>query len=88
VVLLGLPPAGSTLALPGDLPVNNDLSLVGSFGYTTAAWSRVVTLLNAGRFRPAVIVTHRFPLREYERAFAELAAPSGARGKVILELDG
>jgi 2-desacetyl-2-hydroxyethyl bacteriochlorophyllide A dehydrogenase len=88
VLLLGLPPTGTSLELPADLLVNNDLTLAASFGYTTAAWARVVELLNGGRYRPAAIVTHRFPLARYADAFAELAAPSGARGKVVLELDG
>src|SRR5204862_3011721 len=76
-LLLGLAPAGSTLDLPADLIVNNDLTLTASFGYTSAAWSRVVALLNTGRLRPGRLVTHTFGLDEFERAFAELAAPSG-----------
>ena len=85
---LGLPPTSSTLTLPGDLLVNNDLTLAGSFGYTTAAWSRVVELLNAGRLRPGSLITHVFPLDDYGAAFGELARPSGARGKVMLEVGG
>jgi threonine dehydrogenase-like Zn-dependent dehydrogenase len=88
VLQLGLPPAGSTLALPGDLLVNNDLSLVGSFGYTSIAWSRVVDLLNEGTFRPGRIVTHTYGLDEFERAFAELAQPTKRRGKILLEVAG
>ena len=67
VLQLGLPPAGSTLELPGDLLVNNDLTLAASFGYTSAAWSRVVALLNKGRFRPGRIVTHTYGLDEDRR---------------------
>jgi threonine dehydrogenase-like Zn-dependent dehydrogenase len=88
VLQLGLPPAGSTLHLPGDLLVNNDLTLAASFGYTSAAWSRVVALLNAGSFRPGRIVTHTFGLDEFEQAFAELAEPTRRRGKIVLEVAG
>ena len=87
-LLLGLAPAGSTLELPADTIVNDDLTLTASFGYTSAAWSRVVALLNTGRLRPGRLVTHTFGLDEFERAFAELAAPSGRRGKVMLEVAG
>jgi threonine dehydrogenase-like Zn-dependent dehydrogenase len=87
-LLLGLPPAGTTLTLPADLLVNDDLSLIASFGYTTAGWTQVVGLLNAGSFRPGRLVTHRFALADFDRAFAELAAPSGTRGKVMLEVAG
>jgi len=86
VALLGLPPTGQTVELPADLLVNNDLALEASFGYTSAAFSRVVALLAAGAIAPGAIVTHRFPLERYDEAFAVLAAPSGVRGKVVLDL--
>lgn len=85
---LGLPATSSTLTLPGDLLVNNDLTLAGSFGYTSAAWTRVVGLLNAGELRPGALITHVFALDDYESAFDELARPSGMRGKVMLEVSG
>ena len=88
VLHLGLPPAGSTLELPGDLLVNNDLTLAASFGYTSATWARVVGLLNDGSFRPGRLVTHTFDLEDFEPAFAELAEPTGRRGKIMLEIDG
>ncbi|MFN2629919.1 MAG: zinc-binding dehydrogenase [Gaiellaceae bacterium] len=88
VLHLGLPPAGSLLQLPGDLLVNNDVTLAASFGYTSAAWARVVELLNRGRFRPAALVTHRFALEDFEQALAQLAAATGRRGKVMLEVAG
>jgi L-iditol 2-dehydrogenase len=87
-LLLGLAPTGSTLELPADTIVNNDLTLAASFGYTSATWSRIVALLNAGRFRPGRLVTHTFRLDEFDQAFAELAEPSGPRGKVVLEVAG
>jgi L-iditol 2-dehydrogenase len=86
VLLLGLPPAGRTFELPADLLVNNDLSLVASFGYTSAAWSRVVQLINARAIQPGLIVTHRFPLAEHAAAFAALTRAEGQRGKVMLEV--
>jgi 2-desacetyl-2-hydroxyethyl bacteriochlorophyllide A dehydrogenase len=88
VVLLGLPPAGRTLELPADLLVNNDLTIAASFGYTSAAWGRMVALVNARRVQPGRIVTHRFPLEDHAQAFAALAAVEGTRGKIILEIGG
>jgi 2-desacetyl-2-hydroxyethyl bacteriochlorophyllide A dehydrogenase len=88
VALLGLPPTGQTLELPADLLVNNDLTVAASFSYTSAAWARTVELVNSGRVRPGRIVTHRFPLENYEQAFAALAASEGRRGKVLLDLAG
>jgi 2-desacetyl-2-hydroxyethyl bacteriochlorophyllide A dehydrogenase len=88
VVLLGLPPAGQTLELPADMLVNNDLTIVASFGYTSAAWGRMVDLVNAGRVQPGRIVTHRFPLEAFAQAFAALESLEGPRGKILLEIAG
>ncbi|HEY0416627.1 MAG TPA: alcohol dehydrogenase catalytic domain-containing protein [Gaiellaceae bacterium] len=87
-LILGLPPTTSRLELPGDLLANNDLTVAGSFGYTSAAWSRVVELLNAGRLGAGRLVTHLFPLDDFEAAFQALARPVGERGKVMLEVAG
>jgi L-iditol 2-dehydrogenase len=86
VVLLGLPPAGRPLGVAADLLVNNDLTLSASFGYTSAAWARTVELVNSRAVRPGVLVTHRYPLDCFAQAFAQLAEPRGARGKVMLEI--
>ena len=88
VLLLGLTPAGTTFTLPADLLVNNDLTVAASFGYTSAVWARVVGLLNGGRIVPGRIVTHRYPLEAFGSAFETLSAPTGARGKVLLEVAG
>lgn len=88
VVLLGLPPAGQTLELPADMLVNNDLTIVASFGYTSAAWERMVDFVNAGRVQPGRIVTHRFPLEAFAQAFAALESVEGTRGKILLEIAG
>ena len=71
--MLGIPPTGQTVELTADMLVNDDLTLVASFGYTSRAWGRVVELLNAGRISPGSIVTHRFPLEDHGLAFAQLA---------------
>jgi 2-desacetyl-2-hydroxyethyl bacteriochlorophyllide A dehydrogenase len=86
VLLLGLPPAGRTFELPADLLVNNDLTVAASFGYTSAAWSRVVQLIDGGTIEPALIVSHRFALADYAEAFSALAHADGPRGKVMLDL--
>jgi threonine dehydrogenase-like Zn-dependent dehydrogenase len=84
VALLGY--AGTDVALSIDDLVNDDLTIVTSFGYTAEAWRRTVGLLNAGTFRPGLLVTHRFALDEHEAAFAALRGSEGARGKVLLEV--
>jgi L-iditol 2-dehydrogenase len=88
VLLLGLPPHGDTAALGVDDAVNNDLTILGSFAYTAAAWRDVVRLLNAGLLRPGFLVTHKFGLAEWEQAIACLRGGDGTRGKVLLEISG
>ena len=86
VVLLGLPPHGATAAVPVDDVVNNDLAIRGSFGYTSSAWREVVTLLNAGLLELGFLVTHRFPLAEWEVALDTLRGSASPRGKVMLDI--
>ena len=86
VLLLGLPPHGQTIALAVDDAVNNDLAILGSFSYTSAAWRDVVRLLNAELIKPGFLVTHRFALADWAEAIACLRGGDGARGKVLLEL--
>jgi threonine dehydrogenase-like Zn-dependent dehydrogenase len=85
VVLVGLPPHGATVPLSVDDAVNNDLTILGSFSYTAAAFGSVVTLLNAGQLKPGFLVTHRFPLTAWQDAIATLRGTDGPRGKILLQ---
>jgi threonine dehydrogenase-like Zn-dependent dehydrogenase len=89
VLLLGLPPHGQTVAMAADDTVNNDLTVLGSFSYTSVAWRTVVSLLNSGQLRPGILVTHRYPLAEWEQAIAALRGSPGQpgpRGKVLIQI--
>jgi threonine dehydrogenase-like Zn-dependent dehydrogenase len=86
VVLIGLPPHGETAAVPVDDLVNNDLTIRGSFSYTSSAWRDVVTLLNSGRLRLDFLVTHRFVLADWQRALDALRGSESPRGKVMLTI--
>ncbi len=89
LILLGLPPHGSTVAIAPDDIVNDDIVIQGSFSYTRSAWSEVVAAVNAGRLRPSFLVTHRYPMAQYEDAVRALSGehPAGEpRGKVTIEI--
>ncbi len=90
VLLLGLPPHGTSTPVPVDDLVNGDLVIRASFAYTSTSWSRVVALINAGRIHPGIVVTHRYKLDAHQSAVGALRtpAPGEARGKVVLELAG
>jgi len=84
-VLLGIAGEGKTLELPADRLPLRDLQLIGSVGYTSAVWTRMVELAAARLVDLEQIVTHRFPVSEFERAFALMDAREGVVGKIVLE---
>ena len=86
VVILGFPGHGVTVPLTVDDLVNGDVTVSGSFSYTSAAWTRVAGILSAGRIDLGGLVTHRFPLARYSDAIAALRTPTGTRGKVLVEI--
>jgi 2-desacetyl-2-hydroxyethyl bacteriochlorophyllide A dehydrogenase len=88
VVLLGLAAHGQTVELPIDDLVNGDITVAGSFSYTSSAWGQVVDLLNAGRLDLGFLVTHRYRLEDWDEALSTLRSATGTRGKVLLDLGG
>jgi len=86
VVLLGIAGEGKTLEpVPADRIALRDLEVIGSVAYTSAVWTRVVELLADRRVDFSPIVTHRFPLAEFERAFDLLENRDGIVAKIVLE---
>jgi threonine dehydrogenase-like Zn-dependent dehydrogenase len=85
VVLLGIAGRDEELALPADRIALRDLSILGSVGYTTAAWAQMVALLGARLVDLDPIVTHRFPLERFEDAFALMDTREGVVAKILLE---
>jgi L-iditol 2-dehydrogenase len=86
VVLVGLAGNGAAARLPIDQVVNNDLQITASFAYTSGAWADVAGLLGSGQLRLGPLITHRFPLDQYQAAYQALRDGSGPRGKVLLEV--
>ena len=85
VVLLGIAGRGRNLRLPADRIALRDLSVFGSVGYTTSAWARMVALLRDRLLDLDPIVTHRFPLEQFEDAFALMDDRNGVVAKIVLE---
>lgn len=85
VVLLGIAGRDETLALPADRIPLRDLTLLGSVGYTTAAWAHMVALIREDLVELEPIVTHRFPLDHYEDAFALMDERRGVVARIVLE---
>lgn len=87
VVMLGIAGRGHELTLPADRIPLRDLSVFGSVGYTTAAWARMVALLGDRLVDLDPIITNRFPLDQYEDAFALMDDRRGIVGRIVLEHD-
>jgi threonine 3-dehydrogenase len=47
-------------------------------------WELMQRLMDGGKLDPAPLITHRFSLDEYERAFETRAASDRPVGKVLL----
>ncbi len=85
VALLGIAGQGHELVIPADRIPLRDLTVLGSVGYTTAAWSKMVSLLREQLVDLDPIVTHRFPLDRYEDAFALMDDRQGVVARIVLE---
>ena len=88
VVILGIAGHDRELTLPADRIPLRDLSILGSVGYTTAAWAHMVQLLRESLVDLDPIVTHRFPLERFEEAFALMDERRGVVARVVLEHAG
>jgi threonine dehydrogenase-like Zn-dependent dehydrogenase len=85
VVLLGIAGEGRSLTLPSDLLVGKDMALIGSIAYPSAVWSRVVGLVADRVLDLDPIVTHHFPVSEFEDAVRLMDDRHGIVAKIVLE---
>jgi 2-desacetyl-2-hydroxyethyl bacteriochlorophyllide A dehydrogenase len=84
-VLLGIAGEGRMLTLPSDLLVGKDMTLIGSIAYPASVWSRVVGLVAEHVLDLDPIVTHRFPVSEFEEAVRLMDDRQGIVAKIVLE---
>jgi threonine dehydrogenase-like Zn-dependent dehydrogenase len=84
-VLLGIAGEGAKLTLAADLLTGKDMALIGSLAYPASVWSRVVGLVADRVLELDRIVTHRFPIAEYEEAVSLMDDRSGIVAKIVLE---
>lgn len=85
VVVLGSAGEGARLDLPADRLMRKDLALIGSLSYTSASWKQTLALVEEDRVPFERLVTHRFALQDFGRAFELMEHPVGRVAKIILE---
>jgi L-iditol 2-dehydrogenase len=84
LILEGVAGEGRQLTIPSDYLLLRDLTVHGIFSYTSKAWSKVLQLLDAGKLHFEPIVTHRYPIDQYQEAFQMMQERKGKIGKVVL----
>jgi 2-desacetyl-2-hydroxyethyl bacteriochlorophyllide A dehydrogenase len=82
VVLEGI--SGRPSAIDADAVVLGHLRVQGIFGASRNAWRWVIGLFAAGLLDTKPLVTHSFPLEQYDAAFTTLADRNGEALKVQL----
>jgi len=81
IALLGIPPG--EMAIDWNLVIFKGLEIKGIYGREMfETWYKMASMLQSG-LDIASIITHRFPLADYEQAFRLME--SGQSGKIILD---
>lgn len=83
VVFLG--EQGTLTFEPSPLLLHKNLSLHGSWVTSVGNMEHLVELLDRKKIHPSRIITHRYPLRQAEEAFAAFA--TGKTGKVCINME-
>jgi len=60
-----------------------ELRVIGSFGYVWTSWQRTIQLLAEGRVNIEALISHEFPLDQFDEAFR--ASSDGTAIKVLLK---
>ena len=82
ISLVGVTPGPVELEVHKDI-ILKEARVLGVFGRVVwQTWWQVRAMLDTGKFDPLPIITHRFPLADFAKAF-ELAE-SGEAGKILL----
>ena len=70
IAVEGVPPAGELFSIePSSLLVGRSVSLIGVNGWVTEDYADALHLLSRGLVQAKPIITHEFPLDEWETAF-------------------
>jgi Zn-dependent alcohol dehydrogenase len=90
VVVVGLAPAGETVAVDMVDLVRNQKRVVGSYygsGNPQETFARLVGFYLAGKIDVAGLITRRYPLEKVNEGFAALARGEDGRGVLVLDTD-
>jgi L-iditol 2-dehydrogenase len=78
---LGL--VGKTIDFPIDQIVYKEIEFTGSFAHTWTAWEKTMKLLANQSIRPRDLISHKLPLKEWEKGFKLIEKKEGL--KILLK---
>ncbi len=84
VALQGIAGEGASLAIDPDMFALKHLTVIGTFGANSAAWTYAVQLFSAGLLRLAPLITHRYALPEYQTALDKLVSKEPGTLKILV----
>jgi threonine dehydrogenase-like Zn-dependent dehydrogenase len=85
VVLMGIAGGGKRPLLEADVFALKDLRVHGVFAYTSRDYVEALKLIEGGRVSVAPLITHRFALQDFEKAFDLLSTRKEPVVKVMLK---
>jgi threonine dehydrogenase-like Zn-dependent dehydrogenase len=85
VVVLSIVSGGRPMPLEANVFCLKDLRVHGVFAYTTRSFEQALRLIESGRLDVRPLVTHTFPLRDFQQAFDLLRNRTEPVVKVILK---
>jgi (R,R)-butanediol dehydrogenase/meso-butanediol dehydrogenase/diacetyl reductase len=85
VVLMGIAGGGKRPLLEADVFALKDLHVDGVFAYASRDYVQALKLIESGRVDVTPLITHRFPLEDFQQAFDLLTARREPVVKVLLK---
>jgi len=85
VVLMGIAGGGKRPLLEADVFALKDLRVHGVFAYTSRDYAEALKTIESGRVDVGPLITHRFPLQEFEKALDLLSTRREPVVKVLLK---
>ncbi len=84
IVLLGTGGEGTSMTFHDDEILRRELDVVGSLSYTSAAWTASLQLMAEAAVDVGPVITHRFPIADYETALRVFEERTEPVGRIIL----
>lgn len=86
VLLIGTIGSHALLSVESDIFVRNQLNMHGIFGANAASWNYTLQLYRTGLLNLAPLISHRFPLDDYQDALDTLTSRQGQTLRLVVNV--